>query len=124
MGAPRKHDRVQLLENFLKYIAESTVPIVSKFAYQNGLNRTSVYEIPELADAIKLCIAKKEAALEEGALTGTLNCSMAIFSLKQIGWKDTQTVTNDVTVRPGTKLADTCTVEEAQAAYLFLIKGG
>ena len=77
----------------MQYIETTDVPIVSEFAYKNGLNRTSVYDIPELADALKLCIAKKEAALEAGALRGQLNCSMAIFSLKQIGWKDTHETT-------------------------------
>ena len=37
---------------------------------------------------LKKCIAKKEANLEKGALTGKLNPSMAIFSLKQLGWRD------------------------------------
>jgi len=88
-GAPRKHDREALLQAFLSYIAENDVPIVSEFAYQNGLHRQQLYDMPELSDALKLCITKKEANLEKGGLAGELNVTMSIFSLKQMGWRDT-----------------------------------
>lgn len=88
VGAPRKHDREALRVKFLKYIEESDIPTIAGFAYSVGIGRQQVYEYPELADAIKRCIAKKEDILERGALTGQFNASMAIFSLKQIGWKD------------------------------------
>jgi hypothetical protein len=97
-GRPRIHDRKRLLAAFQQYIEATQIPSVAGFAYLNGLNRTSVYEIPELADAIKRCITKKEWALERMALEGKINCTMAIFSLKQIGWKDTPSVTNETSV--------------------------
>jgi hypothetical protein len=92
VGAPRQHDREALNKKFWAYIEETDIPIVSEFAYKNGLNRTNIYEFPELADAIKACISKKEVALEKKALNGDVNCTMAIFSLKQIGWKDQQNI--------------------------------
>jgi hypothetical protein len=43
---------------------------------------------PELFDTIKKITEAKEVMLEKGALVGVFNSSMAIFSLKQVGWKD------------------------------------
>jgi hypothetical protein len=92
MARPREWDRAELLEKLLHYVDNTDIPILARFAYEHGVDRQRLYEWPELADALKNCIAKKEAALEEGALTGMLNVSMAIFSLKQLGWSDRQEV--------------------------------
>ena len=89
-GRPRVHDRQQLLELLEQYIANTPIPILAEFAYLNNLHSQQLYEFPELSDAIKKAISKKEAALEMGGLTGSLNPSMAIFSLKQLGWADSQ----------------------------------
>lgn len=91
-GRPPAHDGQRLLADFLTYIRSTNVPIVAEFAYRNGIHRQQLYEIPELSDAIRFCITKKEADLERGALTGILNHTMAIFSLKQLGWRDKQEV--------------------------------
>lgn len=91
-GAPRQHDRVELLRKLNEYIDITAIPIVSEFAYTNGMHRQQLYEMPELADALKRCITKKEFALESKALSGGCNVTMAIFSLKQIGWKDQQSL--------------------------------
>ena len=56
----------------------------------NDIERQYLYDNQMFSTLLKKCIAKKEANLEKGALTGKLNPSMAIFSLKQIGWKDKQ----------------------------------
>lgn len=87
-----EESRSELLRLFLSYITETEVPIIAEFAYQNGIYRQRMYEWPEFTDAIKLCITKKEAQLEKGALSGQLNTTMAIFSLKQIGWRDRQEI--------------------------------
>jgi hypothetical protein len=89
-GRPQEHDREELLRKLLAYIAETEIPIVAEFAAQSGLYRQQLYDMPELSDALKSCISKKEGALERQALAGKVNCTMAIFSLKQLGWKDTQ----------------------------------
>ena len=73
---------------FERYIKETTIPIVCEFAYKNNMSKQQLYEHDEFADSIKKCITKKEANLERGALTGQINHGMAIFSLKQLGWKD------------------------------------
>lgn len=88
MARPREWDRAALREEFLQYVEETEIPKVAEFAYTRGISRDQVYDWPELTDALKACIAKKEAALETKALAGDVNCAMAIFSLKQIGWTD------------------------------------
>ncbi len=87
-GAPRIHDREALRIALHAYIQATEIPIVAKFAYLNGLHRQQLYDMEELSDALKLCITKKEAALEEQGLAGTIDKTMAIFSLKQLGWTD------------------------------------
>jgi len=90
MVRPREWDRAELLEALLQYIELTDIPIVAEFAYQHGVQRQMLYEMSELADALKACVAKKESALERKALNGDVNVTMAIFSLKQLGWKDVQ----------------------------------
>lgn len=93
MGRPPKldePDKADLLEKFEKYIEETEIPILAEFTYKNGINRPWIYAQPDFLTLIKRCMEKKEAALESGTLRGTLNPAMAIFSLKQMGWKDRQ----------------------------------
>lgn len=91
MVRPREWDRDELVNALHQYIDSTDIPIVAEFAYQNGLHRQQLYDMDELSDALKACTSKKEAALERKALAGDVNCTMAIFSLKQLGWKDVQT---------------------------------
>jgi hypothetical protein len=93
-GRPREWNRAELREKFFEFVASEKIPIVAKFAYEHGVSRDQLYAWPELTDALKACIAKKESALEELALSGDVNCTMAIFSLKQLGWSDRQDITH------------------------------
>ena len=91
MARPRSRTQTQdeqLLDKFKKYINDTTLPIIAEFAYMNDIERQYLYDNQMFSTLLKKCIAKKEANLEKGALTGKLNPSMAIFSLKQIGWSD------------------------------------
>lgn len=94
MARPREWDRIELREALMQYIEKTDIPIVAEFCHEQGVHRQKLYEMDELGDAIKACITKKEAALEKGALTGKYQQSMAIFSLKQLGWKDTHEQTH------------------------------
>ena len=104
MVRPREWDRAELEQELLQYIDSKDIPIVAEFAYTRGITRERLYEMEELAYALKACIAKKEAALESMALAGEVNCTMAIFSLKQLGWSDKQETTHKgsvpVTISP------------------------
>lgn len=79
-----------------QYIKETEIPIISEFAYLNNYSRQYLYTIEEIQDSIKRLISKKEAQLEKLALTGKINHTMAIFSLKQLGWKDVQDINANV----------------------------
>jgi hypothetical protein len=118
-GAPRQWDREWLLSELLQYIDNTEVPIVAEFAYQHDITRQQLYEMPELSDALKKLIAKKESSLEKGCLTGKLQPSMAIFSLKQLGWKDTHT--NEVTGKDGKDLVPPPDNRELARQLLFLL---
>ncbi len=82
----------EIAELFLQYINDSAIPILSEFAYQNKIRRQTLYEYEEknqaISDALEYFRAKKEAQLEKGGLSGDLNTTMSIFSLKQMGWTD------------------------------------
>lgn len=94
-GRPRKYTKKRLKEieqKIIAYTEQTALPIVAECAYELGMHRQQLYEFPEINDAVKKLITKKESVLEKGALSGKLNPSMAIFSLKQIGWSDQQHV--------------------------------
>ena len=93
MGAGRKRKynskEVQELVNKLdQYINETDIPILAEFAYQNDITRQTLYDYAEFSTLIKKAIDKKEAQLEKLTLMGKVNTTMAVFSLKQLGWKD------------------------------------
>ena len=82
----------EINRKLIKYINETDIPIVAEFAYQNDIRRTFLYENAVLSDTIKKLIDKKEAQLERKALDKEIDKTMAIFSLKQLGWRDIQEV--------------------------------
>jgi len=105
-GAPRKYGEARVAElkaALAAYITKEAVPIVAEFAYLNNVERTSLYAMPELSTLLKKLIDKKEAQLEKGALGNKFNPAMAIFSLKQMGWRDKHDVDlqGEVTINIG-----------------------
>ena len=70
------------------YINNSDIPIIAEFAYMNDIPRQTLYDYDEFSTLRKKCIDKKESQLEKLGLLGDVNSTMAIFSLKQIGWSD------------------------------------
>lgn len=91
MGRPRKYSDEQIQEiitQFEDYITNTDIPIVAEFAIQIGTYKQQLYDYEEFSYLIKRAISKKEAALERQALNGEINTTMAIFSLKQLGWRD------------------------------------
>ena len=94
-GRPPKHSDesiAALVAAFREYIDTTDMPVISEFAYQHEIDKTLIYDKEEFSTLRKKAIAKKEAYIEKGALTGLLNPTMAIFSLKQMGWRDKQDV--------------------------------
>ena len=90
-GRPRNlsDDEVSdLAREFEDYISTTDIPIIAEFAYKTGIARQSLYDYPEFSTLTKAAIDKKEAQLERKALNGEIDKTMAIFSLKQLGWSD------------------------------------
>ena len=102
-GSPVKYTPKLIAEikaNLDEFVETSAIPIIAEFCYKHNIRKQRLYEIPELSDSIKGLIEKKEAQLEKLALAGKINTTFAIFSLKQIGWRDTQTVDDISKSRP------------------------
>ena len=82
----------ELTERAIQYADTAPIPIVKEFALQVGYTREYLYELankhPTFRKAMQRIVDQKEIILEKGALTGALDRSMAIFSLKQLGWRD------------------------------------
>jgi len=84
---------IEGVDHYLDYCAENDLlPIVIDFANYMGLSSNRLYERakenPKLSTSIKRITDKKQVELERGGLIGKYSASMAIFSLKQLGWKD------------------------------------
>lgn len=129
-GPKFKHDRFALLKALLEYIEKTPVPILAGFAYKQGISVDMLYGMPELARGIVICHQKKEQSIEDGALKKKFSAPMAIMSLKQLGWRDTQETR--LTGREGGPIENVnlnsveipVDLEEAQAAYLRMIAAG
>lgn len=95
MGRPALYgpkDIARIQTEFREYIETTDIPIVAEFAYKHHVSREALYQYDDFFTLLKDCTTKKEAALEALALKGDVNVTMAIFSLKQLGWTDkTQT---------------------------------
>ena len=78
----------ELAKKFDEYIENTDIPIIAEFAYLNNIDRTLLYDKPEFSTLLKKAITKKKAQLEKLALKGEINPTMAVFSLKQLGWSD------------------------------------
>lgn len=91
MARPRKYNEEkvkEIIDDLEKYIENTEIPILSEFAYQHKVSREALYDYEEFSTLIKRAIYKKEAQLERKALNGEVDKTMAIFSLKQLGWRD------------------------------------
>jgi hypothetical protein len=104
-GRPTKYtDEVieQIRQAVEVYTAMHDIPIVAEFAYMHKVPRQKLYEFAEkneeFNDTIKELIDKKEAQLERLALEKVIDKTMAIFSLKQLGWKDRSEIDGNLTL--------------------------
>lgn len=97
-GRPLKVKIEDLINDADAYIAKANPPIIAEYAHRHGITRQYLYELAEkdkeLSDTIKRISEAKEVMLEKKALAGKYVASVAIFSLKQLGWKDSADVTD------------------------------
>lgn len=100
MARPKKIDVTKLILAAYDYAEHTEIPIVAEFAHLQHVSRSRLYDLAsnnaELSDAIKYITECKEIALEKGGLGGKYSQTMAIFSLKQLGWKDRVEHTEDI----------------------------
>ena len=91
MGRPRKYSDEQIqqiLSDFDAYIDSESIPIAKEFASRNKLEYHDLFNYEEFNSLAKRCSQKKEAGLERAMLNNDVNVTGAIFSLKQLGWRD------------------------------------
>ena len=94
-GRPKKYTEEltkQICQKIDEYTDSVDIPILAEFCYQNDIRKQTLYEHAEFSDSIKALIEKKEAQLERKALNKEIDHTMAIFSLKQLGWTDKQEI--------------------------------
>lgn len=104
MGRPPKVNIDDLINDADDYIKKADPPIVNEYAHLHNITGNYLYHLadkleakgePELKHTIKKIAEAKAITLEKKALKGRYNASMAIFSLKQLGWKDKQEEKSD-----------------------------
>lgn len=115
----------ELLAAFADYIDNTDIPILAEFAFQNNMLRETIYKYDEFSTLRKRCIDKKEAMLERKGLLGEIDKSMAIFSLKQLGWSDRQAIehSGQMRVQSGVDVA-ALSPDERRALYELVDKAG
>lgn len=73
------------------------IPVLKECALKNGWNYDYLNQLQnenkDLCDKVHELLGWKEVLLEQGMLYGTIKHGAAIFSLKQLGWRDNQVVT-------------------------------
>lgn len=95
VGRPKKHNKAQVAEiseKLSNYIDKEDLPILAEFAYTNDIPRQTFYDYEEFSTLVKKLFDKKEAQLEKLASFNVINNTMAVFSLKQLGWRDNKDV--------------------------------
>lgn len=99
MARPKKYDPDKMADIIDSYVVEEDIPVLKDVCYQNRWNDRYIHDLAKtsekLSESIKMLRYKKEANLEKLGLLGIVNSTMAIFSLKQLGWKDKATDEDD-----------------------------
>ena len=102
-GRPPKVHIEDLINDADAYIESANPPILAEYAHLHGITRQYLYELAngnkDLSDTIKKISEAKEIKLEKYALNGIYQPTMAIFSLKQLGWKDSADVVDEKAIK-------------------------
>lgn len=81
-------DIERIKNNLIEYIENEEMPIIAEFCYKNDIPKSTLYSLKEVSTLLKKAINKKETYLEKESLKNKINPTVAIFSLKQLGWSD------------------------------------
>ncbi len=86
-------DEIEVIRvKFREYIENTSLPIISEFAYEIDVSKQIFYDHEELRPLTERATLKKVAAYERSMVTDTLEVAACIFALKQHGWKGRQEV--------------------------------
>jgi hypothetical protein len=96
MKSNQKYKTENLVALLDKYTNDTDIPILKEVCYQNYLNYDTIMKYQRtdelLMQSIKRLLNKKESQLERKGLNKEIDRTVAIFSLKQLGWKDRQEI--------------------------------
>ena len=99
-----KYDNLR--QDIIDYTEQTEYPILKELCYLKHYNYDYVMQLQrdneELSQSIKELLYKKESYLEREGIKGNLAQTMAVFTLKQLGWRDNIEVkaenTNRITI--------------------------
>ena len=98
MARPKTGKYNNLIKDIVEYTNNTEYPILKELCYQKHYNYDYIMQMQrdneELSQSIKELLYKKEAYLEREGIKGNLAQTMAVFTLKQLGWRDTIEVQN------------------------------
>ena len=85
-----KYDNLR--QDIIDYTEQTEYPILKELCYLKHYNYDYVMQLQrtneELSQSIKELLYKKESYLEREGIKGNLAQTMAVFTLKQLGWRD------------------------------------
>lgn len=96
MARPSSYNIPEMIETIYTYTEQTDIPILKEVCYQHYWNYDYLMQLQrsneELSQSIKRLLDKKESQLERKGLNKEIDRTVAIFSLKQLGWKDKQEI--------------------------------
>ena len=106
MARPKTGKYDNLRQDIIDYTEQTEYPILKELCYLKHYNYDYVMQLQrndeELSQSIKELLYKKESYLEREGIKGNLAQTMAVFTLKQLGWRDNIEVkaenTNRITI--------------------------
>lgn len=98
MARPKTGKYDNLVNDIIEYTNNTEYPILKELCYQKHYNYDYIMQMQrhneELTQSIKELLYKKEAYLEREGIKGNLAQTMAVFTLKQLGWRDSIEIEN------------------------------
>lgn len=94
-----KYDIETVCKQMEEYTMSSEIPILKEFAFNHNLDYNYLVQLRDrtaekgdnsLSKSISRMLCKKEFMLEKLAMREQINVSFAVFSLKQLGWREKQ----------------------------------
>ena len=92
MARPKTGKYDNLIDDIIEYTENTEYPILKELCYLKHYNYDTVMKMQrdniDLMQSIKELLYKKESYLEREGIKGNIAQTMAVFTLKQLGWRD------------------------------------